>query len=60
LAVEATGQSVERHEIEAVIAEFEHEMQVAARNLQFERAAALRDQIRRLRQRTVPAASVQG
>ncbi len=53
LVVAATGQQVERHEIEAVIAEMEHEMQVAARNLQFERAAMVRDQIKRLREQVL-------
>ncbi|MGQ9543228.1 MAG: excinuclease ABC subunit UvrB [Candidatus Bathyarchaeia archaeon] len=38
-----------RHELEAVIAGLEEEMFEAARNLEFEKAAAIRDQIRMLR-----------
>ena len=58
IAVAATGQDLERHEVETVIAELEHEMQVAARSLQFERAAGLRDQIQRLRQQAPSVAPV--
>jgi len=36
-----------------VVAELEQEMTLAARNLQFERAAALRDQIAELRKKGV-------
>jgi excinuclease ABC subunit B len=38
-----------RHEFEALIASLEEEMFEAARNLEFEKAAAIRDQIRALR-----------
>ncbi|MEM2106742.1 MAG: excinuclease ABC subunit UvrB [Candidatus Bathyarchaeia archaeon] len=38
-----------RHEFEALIASLEEEMFEAARNLEFEKAAAIRDQIRTLR-----------
>jgi excinuclease ABC subunit B len=46
---EAAGLSSEEFDIEQVVAELEEEMELAARNLQFERAAVLRDQIAALR-----------
>ncbi|MGE4357986.1 MAG: excinuclease ABC subunit UvrB [Candidatus Omnitrophota bacterium] len=45
-----TGVSEERAEIEEVIAQLEKEMELAARNLYFERAAIIRDQIKELRE----------
>ena len=48
LVVEQTGQTVEAHERQLVIAELEEEMESCARNLQFERAAYLRDEIQKL------------
>jgi len=49
IAVEATGQSEEAYEKEMIIAELEREMELSARNLQFERAAILRDKIKGLK-----------
>ncbi|MBI1992103.1 MAG: UvrB/UvrC motif-containing protein, partial [Candidatus Omnitrophica bacterium] len=49
LAVEQTGQSVEDYELRRVMSELEEEMLLCAQNLQFERAAVLRDQIHTLR-----------
>jgi len=46
--VEVTGQSLEEYEKQQVIADLEREMELAARNLQFEKAAQLRDQIKAL------------
>ncbi|MFH1360524.1 MAG: excinuclease ABC subunit UvrB [Candidatus Omnitrophota bacterium] len=46
------GQNPEDHAFASYIAELEREMELAARNLQFERAAQLRDQIQDLRQAT--------
>ena len=46
---EALGVQGEQYLVEEVIAGLEQEMELAARNLQFERAAALRDQIVGLR-----------
>jgi len=43
--VEVTGQSLEEFAKQEVISDLEREMELAARNLQFERAAQLRDQI---------------
>ena len=47
--VEQTGLSREDHEVRHTIAELESEMLACATNLQFERAAVLRDQVRSLR-----------
>jgi excinuclease ABC subunit B len=52
LTVEQTGRPVEDHERMTVIAELEEEMLLCARNLQFERAAILRDQVRTLREKS--------
>lgn len=41
----------EQYDVGTLIAELQHEMEVAARNLQFERAAVLRDQIKELKTR---------
>jgi len=49
IAIEATGQSEEAYEKEMIIAELEREMELLARNLQFERAAILRDKIKGLK-----------
>jgi excinuclease ABC subunit B len=51
-AAKQTGRSPEEYEHLTGIAELEEEMLVCAQNLQFERAAVLRDQIRTLRQQT--------
>ncbi len=48
LVVEQTGQTVEQHERQLVITELEEEMELAARHLQFERAAYLRDELKKL------------
>jgi len=47
--IELTGQSLEEFERQEVIVDLESEMELAARNLQFERAAQLRDQITELK-----------
>jgi len=52
---EATGLSSDQFDLEQVIAEVEGEMEAAARNLQFERAAALRDQAAALRTKGIRA-----
>ena len=51
LVREVVQESPEEFEREIVLVELEREMEVAARNLQFERAAELRDQIIRLRKK---------
>ena len=50
---EAAGFGPNEFDIEQVVAEMEQEMELAARNLQFERAAALRDQVADLRKKGV-------
>lgn len=44
-----TGQDPEEYELGRYIAELEYEMELAARNLQFEKAAVIRDKIKELR-----------
>lgn len=41
----------EQYDITSLIGELQHDMEVAARNLQFERAAILRDQIKELKEK---------
>ena len=48
LVLEAAGETLEEHSLNTVISELEYEMELAARNLQFEKAAELRDRIRKL------------
>jgi excinuclease ABC subunit B len=47
-----TGESVEQYQLHKYVTELEYEMEMAARNLQFEKAAALRDKIKELRDAT--------
>jgi len=49
IVIEAAGQDEESYEKEMLIAELEREMELSARNLQFERASQLRDRIAKLR-----------
>ncbi|MDO8602572.1 MAG: excinuclease ABC subunit UvrB [Candidatus Omnitrophota bacterium] len=51
IVIEAAGQSEEEYEKEMLIVELEREMELYARNLQFERAAKLRDKIKALKDR---------
>lgn len=44
-----TGESKEEYELKKYIAELEYQMELAARNLQFEEAAVLRDKIKELK-----------
>ncbi len=60
LAIEQTGQRPEDHELMTVLAELEEEMVLCARDLQFERAAVLRDQIRALKDQHTPRAGHSG
>ena len=48
-AVAQSGQTPEQHDVRRTLADLEEEMLLCARALQFERAALLRDQIRRLK-----------
>ena len=49
IVVEAAGQSEEEYEAETLVSELQREMELCARNLQFERAAEIRDQIKALK-----------
>ncbi len=51
---ELSGQSLEKHERESLIAYLQREMELAARNLKFEDAARLRDEIKRLKSKGAP------
>ncbi|MCM8781119.1 MAG: excinuclease ABC subunit UvrB [Candidatus Omnitrophica bacterium] len=44
-----TGQNKDEYELNIYVSELEYEMELAARNLQFEKAAALRDKIREIK-----------
>ena len=44
-----TGEPLEQYQLHKYITELEYEMELAARNLQFEKAAALRDKIKELK-----------
>ncbi len=47
--VDITGQSEEEYEVDSLVGEMQREMELCARNLQFERAAELRDRIKQLK-----------
>jgi excinuclease ABC subunit B len=44
-----TGEAKDEYELRKFIAEMEYEMELAARNLQFEKAAAIRDKIKEIK-----------
>ncbi len=46
-------ETIEEYDITALIGELQHDMEVASRNLQFEKAAVLRDQIKELKDKYV-------
>jgi excinuclease ABC subunit B len=48
---EVVEENEAEYDITSLIGELQHDMEVAARNLQFERAAILRDQIKELKER---------
>lgn len=47
-----TGEPLEQYQLHKYITELEYEMELAARNLQFEKAAGLRDKVKELRNAT--------
>ena len=49
LIADVVEETDEEYDVTTLIAELQHDMEVAARNLQFERAAILRDQIKELK-----------
>ena len=51
LVADVAGEDEYTHDIHSLVAELENDMELAARNLEFERAAVLRDQIFKLRKK---------
>ncbi|MFC1666797.1 excinuclease ABC subunit UvrB [Candidatus Omnitrophota bacterium] len=49
VVIDVAGQDEDRYEIDTLIAELQREMELSARNLQFERAAEIRDKIKELK-----------
>jgi excinuclease ABC subunit B len=49
LVMESAGQSAGEFELNSIISGLEYEMELAARNLQFEKAAKIRDKIKELK-----------
>ena len=49
MVIEVTGQNKEKYELDKYISELQYEMELAARNLQFEKAAQIRDKIKGLK-----------
>ncbi|NQU73854.1 MAG: UvrB/UvrC motif-containing protein, partial [Candidatus Omnitrophica bacterium] len=49
LVLDVAGETPEEHDLNLVLSELEHEMELAARNLHFERAAECRDRISELK-----------
>ncbi len=50
IVAEAAGETIKEHESRQITADLQHEMEIAARNLQFEKAAYFRDQIKKLQE----------
>ncbi|MFA5345645.1 MAG: UvrB/UvrC motif-containing protein, partial [Candidatus Omnitrophota bacterium] len=50
--VNLTGEAKDEFELRKYISELEYEMELAARNLQFEKAAVLRDKVKELTEMT--------
>ena len=53
LIADVVEETDEEYDVTTLIAELQHDMETAARNLQFERAAVLRDQIKELREKYI-------
>jgi excinuclease ABC subunit B len=51
--MDLTGEGKDEYELRKYIADLEYEMELAARNLQFEKAAELRDKIKGLRENAI-------
>ena len=49
LVLEVVGQSLEEYAVSSYVSELERAMELAARNLQFEKAAAIRDKIKEMK-----------
>jgi excinuclease ABC subunit B len=48
IAAESTGESLEETGLRELVSELQHEMETAARNLQFEKAAYFRDELKKI------------
>ncbi len=46
-----SGQKIQEYELESLVALLQHDMELAARNLKFEEAALIRDEIKKLRKK---------
>ena len=53
IVLKAVGQNEEEYALSEMIAQLEHEMELAARNLLFEKAAKMRDKIKELKGQTI-------
>jgi len=51
LIIDVAGETPEEHDLNVVLSELEYEMELAARNLQFEKAAEFRDRLLELKKR---------
>lgn len=51
MVTEVAGENEDTHDVNQLISELEHEMELAARNLEFEHAAVLRDQLFKLKKK---------
>ncbi|MBU4458263.1 MAG: excinuclease ABC subunit UvrB [Candidatus Omnitrophica bacterium] len=49
ITLDAAGQTEDEYEIDSVVAELQRDMELCARNLQFERAAEIRDKIKEIK-----------
>ncbi len=58
--MQAVGLSQEEYAMASMVGELEREMELAARNLQFEKAALIRDKIKELKREGWPLASISG
>jgi len=49
ITLDVAGQTEDEYEVDSVVAELQRDMELYARNLQFERAAEIRDKIREIK-----------
>lgn len=55
IVISAAGETPEEHDLNLVLSELEYEMELAARNLQFEKAAEFRDKILEIKTKKTPS-----
>ena len=51
LVIDVAGETNQEHEFNMIVSELEYEMEMAARNLQFEKAAVIRDKIKDIKKK---------